>query len=261
MGKCTSQKAAGIHDASTASNTTPSTPNTTKAPPHHTRVLQISLCIPSRTSFPSERYACCRAVRPSSSTSSVLALARSSSCTHASCPWHAAHIRAVLPELDCRSGLAECCRRTSRMERWPWYAASTSAVVPRLVWKSTLAPCFSSTLTISRWPLAAAACSRAAVGPRSPTSVGKEPTASAPPLRSHLTTRCSSPRCADRMISMGRAAGDLIAARGRAGEIWARRVRTRACSRSWSHSPSSWGPRCESDDQTPCNEGWGGCLA
>merc|ERR1712028_43734 len=37
----------------------------------------------------------------------------------------------------------------------------------------------------------------------------------APPLRSHLTTFCSSPRSADRWISSGSGAGELIAARAR----------------------------------------------
>eukprot|EP00964_Phaeocystis_antarctica_P069949 scaffold42557_cov54-Phaeocystis_antarctica.AAC.3 len=37
----------------------------------------------------------CSAVRPPSPSSSVLALARSRACTHASCPWPAANIRAV----------------------------------------------------------------------------------------------------------------------------------------------------------------------
>eukprot|EP00964_Phaeocystis_antarctica_P140631 scaffold105500_cov60-Phaeocystis_antarctica.AAC.2 len=59
----------------------------------------------------------CRAVSPWSSSSSVLALARSRAFTHAICPWLAARIRAVPPPKDCRSGLAECCSRKSRMER------------------------------------------------------------------------------------------------------------------------------------------------
>eukprot|EP00964_Phaeocystis_antarctica_P126345 scaffold90061_cov66-Phaeocystis_antarctica.AAC.11 len=61
----------------------------------------------------------CRAVSPSSSISSVLALARSSACTHASSPPAEAIIRAVLSSMFCRSGLAECCSRRSRMEGWP----------------------------------------------------------------------------------------------------------------------------------------------
>eukprot|EP00964_Phaeocystis_antarctica_P010164 scaffold5570_cov69-Phaeocystis_antarctica.AAC.3 len=89
--------------------------------------------------------ACRRAVKPRSSSSSVLALARSRACTHASCP---------------RSGLAECCSRKSTTERWPWFAAAMSAVLPRLPGKSTLAPRCSSSLTISSWPMPAAACSR-----------------------------------------------------------------------------------------------------
>eukprot|EP00964_Phaeocystis_antarctica_P061930 scaffold37045_cov62-Phaeocystis_antarctica.AAC.3 len=137
--------------------------------------------------------ACCRGVWPSSSSSSVLALARSSAFTHASCPW---------------SGLAECCRRTSTMERWPWYAASMSAVRPSLPGKSTLAPRSSSSLAISSWPPVAAACSRATVGVRTHdghrSSVETEMSASAsPPFPSHLTTFCSSPRPADLSISMG----------------------------------------------------------
>eukprot|EP00964_Phaeocystis_antarctica_P008295 scaffold4467_cov65-Phaeocystis_antarctica.AAC.3 len=52
--------------------------------------------------------ACRRAVKPRSSSSSVLALARSRACTHASCPLPAAYIRAVPPSMECRSGLAEC---------------------------------------------------------------------------------------------------------------------------------------------------------
>ena len=48
-----------------------------------------------------------------------LALACSSAFTHASCPWSAAPIRAVLPTKFCRWGLAECCSSTSTMERWP----------------------------------------------------------------------------------------------------------------------------------------------
>eukprot|EP00964_Phaeocystis_antarctica_P078515 scaffold48842_cov55-Phaeocystis_antarctica.AAC.2 len=110
----------------------------------------------------------CRAVRPSSSSSSVLALARSRAFTHAFLPLRAADIRAVLPLLDCKSGSAECCSRTSRMLRWPWHAASLSAVMPKLVCRSTVAPRFSSTLTISRWSLHAAACSRVDVETRPP---------------------------------------------------------------------------------------------
>ena len=45
-----------------------------------------------------------------------------------------------------------------------------------------------------------------------------------PPLRSHLTTFCSSPRSADRLISLGSDAGELIAARGRS-EPLAPRIR------------------------------------
>eukprot|EP00964_Phaeocystis_antarctica_P046383 scaffold26790_cov58-Phaeocystis_antarctica.AAC.4 len=82
-----------------------------------------------------------------------------------------------------------------------------SAVQPRLVGKSTLAPRFSSSLTISSWPFVAAACSRAAFEdwPGNSASTG-------PPLRTHLTTFCTSPRSADRWISMGRGAGEFIAA-------------------------------------------------
>eukprot|EP00964_Phaeocystis_antarctica_P134073 scaffold98312_cov69-Phaeocystis_antarctica.AAC.1 len=83
------------------------------------------------TPRPRVRHACCRmsmhaarirvnrrAVSPRVLVrSSVLASARSRACTHASCPWRAAIIRAVTPLLDCRSGLAECSRSRSRMER------------------------------------------------------------------------------------------------------------------------------------------------
>ena len=41
---------------------------------------------------------------------------------------------------------------------------------------------------------------------------------------SHLTTFCSSPRCADRVMSLGSEAGELIAARGRS-EPLAPRIR------------------------------------
>eukprot|EP00964_Phaeocystis_antarctica_P060953 scaffold36377_cov66-Phaeocystis_antarctica.AAC.6 len=75
----------------------------------------------------------------------------------------AASIRADPPLLDCASGLAECCRRTCRMERWPLVAAYMSAVKPLLFGKSTLAPRFSSSLTSSRWPLAEAAGSRPSI--------------------------------------------------------------------------------------------------
>ena len=51
--------------------------------------------------------------------------------------------------LDCRSMLAECCSRTSRMERCPWLAACMSAVQPWLVCRSMLAPRFSSIFTIA----------------------------------------------------------------------------------------------------------------
>ncbi len=40
-----------------------------------------------------------------------------------------------------------------------------------------------------------------------------------PPFRSHLTTFCSSPRCADRWISRGRGTGELTAARARPGSL------------------------------------------
>eukprot|EP00964_Phaeocystis_antarctica_P067160 scaffold40643_cov66-Phaeocystis_antarctica.AAC.5 len=104
------------------------------------------------------------------------------------------------------SGLAECCRRTSRMERLPRYAALMSAVRPKLVCRSTLAPRSSSILTISSWSLAAAACSRAAVESRLKTELSA---LTGPPLRSHSATFCSSPHCADWWISMGREAGEL----------------------------------------------------
>ena len=60
--------------------------------------------------------AICWAVRPTLSASSMLALARIRVCTHAACPSLAAIIRAVLPSTVCRSGLAECCSSSSRME-------------------------------------------------------------------------------------------------------------------------------------------------
>ena len=86
---------------------------------------------------------------------------------------------------------------------------------PRLVCRSMLAPRFSSSLTIARWPQAAAACSRVeAEGRPSAHVVGQSASTSAP-LRSHLTTFCSSPRSAAWWISSGRGAGELIAARGR----------------------------------------------
>eukprot|EP00964_Phaeocystis_antarctica_P120503 scaffold84248_cov61-Phaeocystis_antarctica.AAC.3 len=104
---------------------------------------------------------------------------------------------AVPPRLFCRSRLAECCRRRSRMEGWPLPAQAMTGVPPRLLGKSMLAPNFSSSLTISRWPPAAAACSRVNwICP--PSVVGTEQSASTvPPLRSHLTTFCSSPCQAD----------------------------------------------------------------
>eukprot|EP00964_Phaeocystis_antarctica_P004695 scaffold2548_cov66-Phaeocystis_antarctica.AAC.2 len=139
----------------------------------------------------------CSAERLFSPSSSVLALARSRACTHASCPLAAAIIRAVLPLLDCRSRLAECCSRTSRTERWPWHAASMSAVLPRPFCRSTLAPRFSSSPTISRRSLVAAACSRPKVEAR-PSLVKAEQSASTgPPLPSHVNTFCSSPCRAD----------------------------------------------------------------
>eukprot|EP00964_Phaeocystis_antarctica_P134526 scaffold98808_cov69-Phaeocystis_antarctica.AAC.14 len=147
--------------------------------------------------------ACARAVRPFLSSSSVLALARSSARTHAPCPCSAAAIRAVTPRMDCRSRLAECSKRTSRMERLPQYAALMSAVVPNLL---------------------AAACSRAAVWgdrARRPTlgAAGIELNASTgPPLRSHLTTSCSLPRSADSSISSGSEAGELTAGSPASGE-------------------------------------------
>eukprot|EP00964_Phaeocystis_antarctica_P058830 scaffold34901_cov62-Phaeocystis_antarctica.AAC.2 len=48
-----------------------------------------------------------------------------------------------------------------------------------------------------------------------PSYVVGRSASTSPPLRSHLTTFCSSPRCADRWISLGSGAGELIAARGR----------------------------------------------
>eukprot|EP00964_Phaeocystis_antarctica_P019346 scaffold10687_cov53-Phaeocystis_antarctica.AAC.4 len=153
----------------------------------------------------------CRAVWPSLSSSSVLALARSRACTHASCPPEAAAIRAVRPLLDSRSGLAECCSSTSKMERWSWITDFMSAVMPWMFRRSMLAPRFSSSLTISRWLLAAAACSRVAVEGW-PPAVGEEQNALiSPPLPSHLTTSGSSPRCADWWISRGSEAGELTA--------------------------------------------------
>eukprot|EP00964_Phaeocystis_antarctica_P053068 scaffold31098_cov75-Phaeocystis_antarctica.AAC.2 len=61
----------------------------------------------------------CRAVRPSRSSSSVLAPAFSRACTHAACPAQAAAMSAVPPCMSCRSRLAECCRRRRTMEAWP----------------------------------------------------------------------------------------------------------------------------------------------
>eukprot|EP00964_Phaeocystis_antarctica_P096248 scaffold62591_cov58-Phaeocystis_antarctica.AAC.4 len=62
--------------------------------------------------------ATCRAVRPCTSNSSVLALARSRAFTHVSCPLSVARVRAVVRSLSVwRSGLAECCSRTSRRSR------------------------------------------------------------------------------------------------------------------------------------------------
>eukprot|EP00964_Phaeocystis_antarctica_P094958 scaffold61555_cov68-Phaeocystis_antarctica.AAC.4 len=140
--------------------------------------------------------ACCR--MSSAMAVSVLALARSRACTHASCPPPAASIRADPPLLDCRSGLAECCRRRSRIERWPWAAAAMSAVWFRLVGKSTLAPRSSSSLTISttlggRW------LRRRAAGLRSWSNrpLNKAERSTGPPSRSHFTTLCSSPRPAE----------------------------------------------------------------
>eukprot|EP00964_Phaeocystis_antarctica_P022397 scaffold12431_cov58-Phaeocystis_antarctica.AAC.4 len=140
----------------------------------------------------------CRAVWPSLSSSSVLALARSRASTHASFPPAAAIITAVASSMFCWSGLGLHARslpllsgrhqggsavdvlqvgvgrvlqeRRGRMERWPWSAACTSAVRPRLLGRSMLAPRFSSSLTICRWLLTAAACSRVEVVGR-PSSV------------------------------------------------------------------------------------------
>eukprot|EP00964_Phaeocystis_antarctica_P045402 scaffold26128_cov71-Phaeocystis_antarctica.AAC.2 len=137
----------------------------------------------------------CRAVLPSSSSSLVLAWARSSTCTHGTCAWRAANIRAVRPRMLCRSGLAESCRRRLRMERWPLDAACMSAVRPHAFCRSTVAPRFSSSLTSSRWPLAAAACSRVLTASTSP------------PLRSHSTTFRSSPCQAELTISTGSSRG------------------------------------------------------
>eukprot|EP00964_Phaeocystis_antarctica_P126346 scaffold90061_cov66-Phaeocystis_antarctica.AAC.12 len=154
------------------------------------------------------------AVWPSSSSSSVLALARSRACTHASCPLAAASNRAVLPLLDCRSGLAECCSRRSTTGRWPLDTAFMSVVQPALVGKSTLAPRISSSLTISRWPESAAICIRARDRPSSTVVMSSS---TSPPLRSHLTTFCSLPRNVARTISTGTESGELIAARGSLG--------------------------------------------
>eukprot|EP00964_Phaeocystis_antarctica_P114413 scaffold78380_cov61-Phaeocystis_antarctica.AAC.4 len=63
--------------------------------------------------------ACFSTVRPSSSSNSALALARSRARTHDPCPLEVADIRAVTPSLSCRSGSAECSRRMSKIERLP----------------------------------------------------------------------------------------------------------------------------------------------
>eukprot|EP00964_Phaeocystis_antarctica_P072119 scaffold44064_cov70-Phaeocystis_antarctica.AAC.8 len=153
--------------------------------------------------------ACCR--MSSTMAVSVSALARSRACTHASCPWLAAIIRAVPPRELCKSGLAECCSRRCRMERWPRYAAFMSAVKLYSSSRSTLAPRSSSSVTISRWPLAAAACSRVAVAVWL-LSTGTAVCASAsPPSCSHSTTFCSSPFSADSNISIGSEAAELTA--------------------------------------------------
>eukprot|EP00964_Phaeocystis_antarctica_P077654 scaffold48221_cov51-Phaeocystis_antarctica.AAC.8 len=112
-----------------------------------------------------------------------------------------------------------------------------SAVQPRTLCRSTLAPRFSSTLTSSRWSLAAAACSRVSVEVLPPSVVAERSASIGPPLRSHLTTFCSSPRCANRWISKGRArgVGELIAA-GHVG-----RPDLRASSRSCA-PPLTWAP-------------------
>eukprot|EP00964_Phaeocystis_antarctica_P031699 scaffold17927_cov67-Phaeocystis_antarctica.AAC.3 len=99
-----------------------------------------------------------------------------------------------------------------------------SAVWPRLFGRSTLAPRFSSSLTISRWFSVAAACSRVVVEVRPSRRVIGPNASASPPLRSHLTTFCSSPRCADWWTSSGSDAGELIAARGRSVPL-ARRSR------------------------------------
>eukprot|EP00964_Phaeocystis_antarctica_P109914 scaffold74319_cov72-Phaeocystis_antarctica.AAC.2 len=161
---------------------------------------------------PSERHdVCCRmsftvavwpcsfasnkAVSPFLVRSSVLAPARSRACTHASCPCRAAFVRAVWP-------------RTSRTERWPWFAAAMSAVTPRPLGRSTLAPRFSSSLAISRWSQPAAACNKPKAG-WPPIFVAGQSASISPPLRSHLTTFCSSPRLANSNISSGREVGEL----------------------------------------------------
>eukprot|EP00964_Phaeocystis_antarctica_P005035 scaffold2747_cov60-Phaeocystis_antarctica.AAC.2 len=84
-----------------------------------------------------------------------------------------------------------------------------SAVRPKPFGKSTLAPRFSSSLTISGWSLDAAACSRPKAEAR-PSRVEAEQSASTgPPFRSHLTTICSSPFCADSTISTGSGSEEL----------------------------------------------------
>eukprot|EP00964_Phaeocystis_antarctica_P046874 scaffold27093_cov72-Phaeocystis_antarctica.AAC.4 len=196
---------------------------------------------------PSERHdACCRmsvamavwrlfsayrrAVPPLSSSSSGSAECCSRACTHAKCPSPAAAIRAVWPLLGCMLGLAECCSRSSTMAWCPKPAAAMSAVKPRPVCRSTVAPRLMSSLTTSMCPRTAATCIMAAVV-ASPPSVETEHIAStdrpatrpatrapsskstAPPSPSHSTTVCSSPRSADRIMSIGSAkTGELSAA-------------------------------------------------
>ena len=128
----------------------------------------------------------CRAVRPPWSSSSVLALARSSACTHASCPWPAASIRAVPPSMSCRSGLAECCSRTEHDGEVAVVRSSHERGDAEAVCRSTLAPRFSSSLTISRWPLAAAACSRVVVVGRPPALVVEQCASTSPSLAQPL---------------------------------------------------------------------------
>eukprot|EP00964_Phaeocystis_antarctica_P070509 scaffold42947_cov71-Phaeocystis_antarctica.AAC.1 len=124
--------------------------------------------------------ACCSAMKPSWSRSSVLAPAASSSCTHSMWPWLAATIRAV-PSLGPRRSIPALCSSSRRiMACWSSPAAIMRAVI-------SLAPC--------RRPRDAAAISSPA-----PFSASAS---TCPPVCSHLTTGCSSPRAAATAISRG----------------------------------------------------------